>query len=271
MTAVSIIVSTYNRPDYLRRVIEGYRHQTVQPLELVIADDGSSDETKRIVEEVKEQTSLKISHIWQEDCGFRLAQIRNKAIAKSSGDYLIICDDDVIPHPRLVEDHLRYAERGYFIQGHRVLIGEKVSSYFTHRDISPLNIMRLTLTKQAANSIISIFRFPLPLIRISKKIKGLRGCNMSFFRKDLIAVNGFNEDFIGWGKEDTELAIRFYKYGLFRKDVKFRACCFHLHHPPHPRENIERNMKLVEKAIASASYLCANGLDKYFEPPNHEN
>lgn len=261
---VSVIISTYNRPEYLKRVVKGYLHQSRLPDEILIADDGSTEETAVMIKEIQKNSSIKMQHVWHEDKGFRAATIRNKAIASSSGDYLILTDDDCIPSSTLVEDHVKFAETGFFIQGHRVLLGETASKDFTFKDISLIYLLYLKLRGQASN-ILNTVRLPLPLIRISQSLKGIRSCNMSFFRKDVIAVNGFNEDFTGWGKEDSELAVRFYKYGLRRKDLKFRACCYHLYHNLYSRDNLKRNIALLEKAKSDSDYFCKNGIDKYLQ------
>lgn len=259
---VSIIISTYNRPHYLERVISGYLHQSHAPGEIVIADDGSAEDTALMIKEIQKTTKVKIIHTWHEDRGFRISQIRNRAIAKSTGEYLIICDDDSVPCISMVEDHMKYSEEGHFIQGHRVLLRRRVSEVFTCKDTSFIKLLTLSITGQASN-VLNALRLPVPLISISRKLKGIRSCNMSFFRKDFIAVNGFNEDFEGWGKEDSELAVRFYKYGLQRKDIKFRACCYHLYHEYNSRENVGRNAALLEISIKSSDYFCKIGIDKY--------
>ncbi len=259
---ISVIISTYNRHHYLKKVIDGYFHQSRLPDEIVIADDGSKEETASLVKKIKENTKMKILHIWQEDIGFRAAQIRNKAVASSSGKLIIMCDDDVIPNPRLVEDHIYYAAEGHFIQGHRVLLGPVASEQFTVKDISLWKLLKL-LFKGQADNVLNTFRFPIPFMRISKNVKGIRSCNMSFFKKDFLAVNGFNEDFEGWGKEDTELIVRFYKYGLKRKDIRFRACCYHLYHPYYSRENLDKNIALLSKTVKEDEYYCQHGIDKY--------
>lgn len=258
----SVIISAYNRPEYLQRTIEGYLSQSCLPDEIIIADDGSTEETATMIKKMQKNSNIKIFHIWHEDIGFRAAHIRNKAMASASGEYLIISDDDSIPSPSLVEDHLKYAEKGYFLQGHRVLLDSRASESFSFGDISPLKLIRLFIRGQA-NNITNALRLPTPLLRVSQKLKGIRSCNMSFFRKDIIAVNGFNEDFTGWGKEDSELAVRFYKYGLKRKDIKFRACCYHLYHRHYSRDNLERNLALLEKAKSENGYFCKNGIAKY--------
>jgi len=258
----SVIISTYNRPKYLQRTIEGYLRQSRLPDEIIVADDGSTDETAITLENIQKSTSIKIFHVWHEDIGFRAAHIRNRAMASATGEYLIISDDDSIPCSTLVEDHLKFSEKGCFIQGHRALLGQTVSQDFTFKDISLMTLFYLMLKGQAGN-ILNAVRLPLPLIKVSQSLKGIRSCNMSFFRKDIITVNGFNEDFKGWGKEDSELEARFYKYGLRRKDIKFRACCYHLYHRHYSRDSLERNLALLEKAKSENGYFCKNGIDKY--------
>jgi glycosyltransferase involved in cell wall biosynthesis len=262
----SVIISTYNRPSYLERVIEGYLRQSMSPFEIIIADDGSTDETTQRIAALQGSSPVKIRHVWHEDLGFRLAAIRNKAAAASTGEHLIFCDDDSIPSQRLVEDHLRYAEKNCFIQGHRVLLGDAISEVFRIGDGALPKLLQIATAGQAGN-MINALRLPVPLIRKSKSMKGIRGCNISLFRSDFFAVNGFNEDFIGWGKEDSELVVRLYKRGLLRKDLKFRACCFHLYHTHYSSDKLERNIKLLEAAQNSDTVYCPNGLDKYLAEP----
>lgn len=258
----SVVVTTYNNPDYLARVLEGFANQSRPPDEILIADDGSTDETSRTIKDMATGSPVRMTHIWHEDLGFRAARIRNRAIVASSGEYIILSDGDTIPSARLVEDHLRYAEKGHFIQGHRVLLGPEASRKFRFTDISATKLARLLLSGQAGNAT-NALRPPVPVVRRSTRRTGIRSCNMSFFRRDIFAVNGFNEDFEGWGREDSELAERFYKYGLRRKDVRFRCCCFHLYHSDFGRERLGENTRLLEETAGGGSHLCANGIDKY--------
>ena len=259
----SVIITTYNKPHYLERVIEGYLAQTRPPDEIDVADDGSTEETALLVKRMRGgKEGVRIEHVWHEDKGFRAATIRNIAVAKSSGEYLILCDDDSIPCARLVEDHLEYAEKGFFIQGHRVMLGPSISASFTHRDITFSSLAVAALRKEAGN-IANALRLPMPLIRRAKRSRGVRSCNMSFSREDFIAVNGFDEEYEGWGREDSDLVERFFKYGLKRKDIKFRAACYHLFHKSHGRESLERNTALLEEVVKKSGHRCANGVDKY--------
>ncbi|NOZ25942.1 MAG: glycosyltransferase [Nitrospirae bacterium] len=261
---ISVIISTYNRPHYLRKVIDGYMNQTFRDFEIVIADDGSTEETALLLTELAAGSDIPLLHVWHPDEGFRLAMIRNRAVARSRGDYIIFTDDDCIPDKRFVMDHYRYAEEGFFLQGHRVLIGEGASREFVSGDCAPARLLVLLLRGEVANSLNAV-RLPCPWIRKGRSLRGVRGCNMSLFRSDFLAVNGFNEDFEGWGKEDSELVARLYRFGTKRKDVKFRACCFHLHHGVFERGRLGKNIELLRQSMESGDHYCANGIDKYLQ------
>jgi len=266
---ISVVISTYNRPHYLVRVIEGYVNQTFKDFEIVVADDGSTEETASVVEEAAHRSDIPVLHVWHPDEGFRPAKIRNRAVSRSSGDYIIFTDDDCIPDPRFVVDHYRYSEEGFFLQGHRVLIGEGASGDFGFMSAAPSNLFVLLLRGEVKNFLNSV-RLPYPWIRKGHSLRGIRSCNLSLFRKDFFAVNGFNEDFEGWGKEDSELAARLYKFGIKRKDIKFSACCFHLHHGFFSRERLEQNMEILRLSMGSKDYYCRNGVDKYLQDSEDE-
>lgn len=259
---ISVIISTYNRPHYLSKVLDGLLHQTFPPDEIVIADDGSKDDTKELIENYKKNSKIPIIHVWHEDKGFRLAEIRNKAIAKSTGDYIIICDDDSIPDIHFVEDHNKYKMSGSFIQGHRVLLGKNISNYITYKNCNFFSLMRFVMNREVKN-VSNALRLPIPLIKISQGLKGIRGCNMSFYKKDLIAVNGYNEDIVGWGREDSELAVRLYNNGLKRKDVKFRLCVYHLYHDEFSKNRLNKNDEILSETLKKHITYCKNGIDKY--------
>lgn len=256
----SVIISTYNRPDYLSRVLEGYFDQTEHDFEVIIADDGSKSETAEMIASTAPLSPVPVRHIWHPDEGFRLAAIRNKGSAKASSEYLIFTDDDCIPDRRFVQDHLRYAEKGCFIQGHRVLVTERLSGSFSRDDTA---FRRLLALRGGIKNLTNAVRSPFPLIRKDRRLRGIRGCNFSLFKSDFISVNGFNEAFIGWGKEDSELVVRLFRAGLLRKDVKFRLCVYHLYHKEFDRGNLELNIERLEKTKGEEGSFCPDGLDKY--------
>jgi glycosyltransferase involved in cell wall biosynthesis len=256
--SIAVIISTYNSPDYLRRVLEGYRTQMLYPVELIVADDGSTDETARVVREFAANTPFKVQHIWHEDNGFRLAEIRNKAIAASTSDYIIFSDGDCIPHPCFVEDHSRAVRAGCFVTGKRMLLRENLSKTFTWT--GTLNGIKFCIRREMAGWH-HLIRLPW-MVRHKQGFKGLRGCNLAMFRSDLFEVNGFNEQIVGWGREDSELVVRLLAFGLKRLELPFSAIVFHLWHPENSRGSLTENDRLLEESVTSGVFRCPYGIVK---------
>lgn len=258
----SVIITTYKRPHALKRVLEGLRHQTVLPDEVIVADDGSGPNTSKMIRYLRKDSPYLLHHVWQEDRGFRAARIRNKAILQSRGDYLISLDGDCVPGKHFIADHLSLAEKGFFFQGKRILVGRSLAPLFTHEDANSVGkLLRYVFTNRIRNShhIIRMTRFPSI---VSTSLKGIKSCNMGFFRIDVLAINGFNEDFVGWGREDSELAVRLYVYGLKRKGHPFMAICYHLWHEENNRDRLSINDELLRMAVQTNGYFCSNGLVK---------
>lgn len=256
--SIAVIISTYNSPDYLRRVMEGYRAQSRYPDELIIADDGSTDETARVVREFAASAPFKVQHVWHEDTGFRLAEIRNKAIAAATSDYVIFSDGDCIPHPCFVEDHGRAIRSGCFVTGKRMLLRKEISRDFAWSGTPHAVACWLRGQLTGGHHLI---RLPW-LIRKKQGFKGLRGCNIAVFRSDLLAINGFNEQIVGWGREDTELVVRLLALGRTRLELPFSALVLHLWHPENSRNNLTENDRLLENVISSGTTRCEYGIVK---------
>jgi glycosyltransferase involved in cell wall biosynthesis len=257
-SSIAAIVSTYNSPAYLRRVLEGFRLQTRYPDELIVADDGSTEETANLVTEFARKAPFKVIHVWHEDRGFRLAEIRNRAIAAASADYLVFTDGDCIPHPRFIEDHFRTMTKGCFVTGKRMLVGKSLSPDFSWQGNS--RAARHCI-KGELSGCHHLFR--LPWLIISRHgVKGLRGCNMAMFRSDLMAINGFNEQITGWGREDSELVARLFAFGVKRRETPFSAIVFHLWHPENSRNSLAENDRLLNETLASGQYRCPYGIVK---------
>ena len=258
---VSVIVTTYNNPRYLRKVLEGYIRQVRPPDELVVADDGSGPEARAVVEEFTRRASFTVIHAWQEDDGPRPARVRNLATRRSSGDYLVFTDGDCVPGPRFVADHVRLARRRSFVQGKRILVQAKAVGDFTGRE-STAALLRLWF----AGGIGKLHH----LVRLSglavrrRGWKGIRGCNLAVFRDDFYRVNGWNERFIGCWREDSELAVRLQRAGCRRRDALFSAVVFHLHHDKSDRGHREENDRLLEAAW-SGPVFAPEGLNRTVE------
>ena len=258
---VSLIIATYNWPESLILALRSIEKQTIVPEEVVIADDGSTAETKEIIDKFQKDSDLNIIHSWQEDNGFRVAKSRNKAIAKSCGDYIILIDGDIILHPKFVQDHVNNAKVGYFMQGSRVLLSQDITEQIIISNRISFSFFSKGM-KGRKNSIHSNF---LSKIFSTKKnyLRGIKTCNIAFFRQDFINVNGFNNEFEGWGREDSEFIVRLINSGINRKNIRFSAVQFHLWHNDNSRQFLDKNNLILNEALNNHIQWCDNGINRY--------
>lgn len=258
---LSLIILTYNRPDALALILKSAEQQTVLPDEIIIADDGSTAETQILIRSFQKKYSVPLLHVWHEDTGYRISAIRNQAVKKSTGDFLIFSDGDLFFHPRFIEDFKRNALDGFALIGSRVFLTrsatrERLQKKWDH-PVSPL------FSRQIEKNRINAFRVPC-LIRFQKPLKpgkNIRGGLLGVWKKDLAAVNGWNEEFTGWGLEDTELVMRLSNYGIRFKKIKFQAITYHLWHEMQTRDLLSRNQKFLMDTLEKKSVKCRKGLD----------
>ncbi len=258
--SVSLIISTYNRADALALIFESILQQVELPDEVIIADDGSTDATRQVITAYQQKLTVPINHCWHEDQGFRLAAIRNKAIAKAQHAYIILIDGDIVMHRLFIYDHKQAAQSGTFLQGTRVLLGKEV----TETAISTLQTTFSIFSNQIKNRI-NMLRFPLLrkiFVGYQHPLKGIRSCNSSFWRQDAINVNGFNEAFGSWGREDSEFAARLQHNGIKRINLKFSALAYHLHHPV-TQNNLSDNDTLLATTLQQKRTWCDVGIQQY--------
>jgi glycosyltransferase involved in cell wall biosynthesis len=260
----SLIISTYNWPRALGLCLQSVLNQKHLPDEVVIADDGSRKDTENLIKEFQQNFPATIKHIWHPDEGFRLAAIRNKAIAASSFEYIIQIDGDLILHPYFVADHMAVMKEGYFVAGSRVMLSQKITANLIEHN--SIDVKKYGMSPFDTNAIRSTF---LRTILANKyKSKGkyrfyVKGCNMAFFKKDLLKVNGYNESFTGWGSEDREVAIRLINTGIKKQFLKNSGICYHLYHPSPSKEKELKNEELMKLAIETKSTWASDGLNKY--------
>jgi len=256
---LTLIITTYNWPDSLSLVMESIKLQTICPNEVIIADDGSGKETKDLITNIIKNSDLNIIHSWQEDKGYRASRSRNKAILQSSGDYIILIDGDMILHPNFIQDHIAASEFGFYVQGSRVLLSEMQTKKVLDKKIVNFSFFTSGL-KNRKNSIHSKL---LSSIFSNKKnhLRGIKSCNMSFYKQDCINVNGFNNDFEGWGREDSEFVVRLINSGVKRKNVRFNAIQFHLWHNEQSRVLFNRNEQILKDAINNCVKWSENGMN----------
>ncbi len=260
---ISLLITTYNSPKFLELVLKSILIQTHLPDEIIIADDGSNEENVQINKKNLQKTGLKYKYIWQEDKGFRAALIRNKAILTADGDYIIGIDGDMILHKDFIKDHLKHAKKGRFIQGSRVLITKKITEKILDTKKIKLNFFSPGL-KNRKNAIHSNFLASI-FSKTNKSLKGTKTCNFSMFKEDIFKINGFNNEFIGWGREDSEFLARFLNNNGERFDIKFNAIAFHLYHPESHKIIPKKNEMLLKEAIEKKIIKCKNGLNQIKE------
>ena len=260
---ISLIITTYNWKEALQLSLKSCLEQTRLPNEIVVADDGSRDDTKMLVETIAAQSPVPLYHSWQADKGFRLAKSRNKAIAKASGEYIILIDGDIILDPHFVSDHCEFASQGYFVQGTRVLLNKTYSAkVLTGAHLAvPLFARGVENKKNCLRSrmLARLFSFR------SKRLPGIKTCNFAFWREDALKINGFNEQFVGWGREDSEFTARLLNAGIKRQNVKFYALGYHLYHPINTRERLSINDGILRQTIEQKLTWCEQGINQYLE------
>ena len=255
----SLIITTFNWKEALELSVRSVFKQTRLPSEIIIADDGSDSDTRHLIESLQKDSPLPIVHSWQPDMGFRLARSRNKALSIAKGDYIILIDGDIVTERNFIADHIEASREGYFIQGSRVLLNaDSTKQALDKKELT------LCLTDPGVENRKNCIRSSL-LSKLfsfsSKRLTGIKTCNFAFWRKHAETVNGFNEDFLGWGREDSEFSARMLNYGLKRKNLKFKAVAYHLYHKINSRKHIEMNDKILEDTLKNHLVWCQNGLN----------
>ncbi|MBE1162314.1 glycosyltransferase family 2 protein [Dyella acidiphila] len=271
---VSLIVITYNWPQALKQVLLSVAAQTRLPDEVIVADDGSTEDTRQLVASMAAAFPVPLRHIWQEDLGFRAARCRNRGIAASHGDYIVLIDGDMVLHPAFIADHLMLAEPGYFLQGGRF----KTSARETERllaDGRPVFAPWADADFQVFDGIRRLYAFRAPgLARWKAKARNggrVMSCNMSFWREDLWRVNGFDERMEGYGAEDRELVARLENAGLRRRQLKWCALAAHLEHKTRAQVDVNDmslpNNRVYRATITERITRCELGIDRHLGDP----
>lgn len=254
----SLIVSTYNWPEALELVLKSIMAQKRLPDEVVIADDGSTLLTQELIKKYQGIFPIPLKHVWHPDMGFTRTLILNKAIREVTSNYIIQIDGDIILHPYFIADHLDFAEINCWITGSRVLLGsEKSKEILNTKDVN-LSVFSKGITNHL-NAIRSPFLRELFFSTKKLDIKKVRGCNMAYWKSDFEKVNGYNEDIIGWGREDSEFAARLVNNTIYKKNLKFGGVEFHIYHPEESRDKLSVNDGIQEETISKQIKYCKNG------------
>ena len=270
---LAVVVTTYNRPDALRAVLEGYAAQSDGSFELVVADDGSTAATGNLVRDFAARAPFACRHVWHEDDGFRAAAIRNKAVCETPAEYIVFTDGDCIPGVHFVARHRALAERGWFVAGNRVLL----SRGFTERVLAErIPIHEWTGRRWVQARLAGDVNRLAPLLplrdgpwrkRRPNQWEGVKTCNLAVWRDDLMEVNGLDETYTGWGMEDSDLVVRLLRAGVMHKSARFSAPVFHLWHQENDRSRLPGNQARLREVLAAGTIRARCGLDRYTRDP----
>jgi glycosyltransferase involved in cell wall biosynthesis len=251
---VSVIISTFNQLEWLKKTLIGYQQQTFKNFEIIIADDGSTIETKDVIEQFKVKSNLVITHVWQKDEGFRKTMILNKAIKKAKTSYLIFTDGDCIPRADFVETHLKLKKANSFLSGGYFKLPIHISEVISEEDIKTQCCFdKNWLLDQGLKTSFKINKltasgFKEQFLNTMTPTKAtFDGMNVSVWKNDVVKVNGFDER-MAYGGEDRELGERLMNLGIKPIQIRYSAICLHLEHErSYVNEDALNNNKAIRK------------------------
>ncbi|MBU3622136.1 glycosyltransferase family 2 protein [Polynucleobacter sp. AP-Latsch-80-C2] len=253
---ISVLLATYNWPQALKLCLESLATQTDTDFEIIIADDGSTSETKNLIEHIKQTHPISIHHLWQEDQGFRKTAILNQAIAAAHGDYLVFLDGDCIVQPDFVARHRALSQKGYLVSGSRVLLDESLTTQLlTWPSWSFKRFAEKLLSYRLSGGINKYWPLKIKLgngsWRDYQKFvwRRIKGCNMACWKADAEAIHGFDESMTGWGHEDADFVFRLQRHHIKRKSGSWSTEVLHLFHQIHDQTNAAENARRVRAMI----------------------
>lgn len=257
----SLVTPTYNWPEALELLLLSIKNQSYLPNEVIIADDGSKKDTTQLINKFKKDFPVPLIHIWHEDNKNQKPAIMNKAIAKAKYDYIIEIDGDIIMHKDFVKDHLSLAEENVYLYGSRVNIQKDyLETLFKNKKIH-FNIFSKGIKKRGRTLHIPILANLYK--KEDKRSNKLRGCNMSFWRRDFININGFNESLTGWGVDDSEMIQRLINIGVQGKRLKHKGIVYHIYHKEQNKSHIEVNQLIEKETTEKKLIFIDKGVDQY--------
>lgn len=267
---ISVVITTYNRPDALEAVVRACFMQNDKNFEIIIADDGSTANTHALVQGLAAASPVPLRHVWQPDQGFRAAMARNRGTLAAGGEYIIFLDGDCIPQRDFIARHRALSQPGYLVSGSRILMSERLTRRVLEQNIDlgkvgPGARLGWRLRGDLNKTLQPLgLRWP-DLGRTSGKFKWrrIKSCNLGVWRRDLEAVNGFDESFVGWGYEDSDLVLRLFHAGVMRKDGAFATEVFHLWHREAQRDQESSNRQVVLERAESKLIEATVGLREH--------
>jgi glycosyltransferase involved in cell wall biosynthesis len=275
---IDIILTTYNQPAHLERVLWGYTRQSHEDFRLLIADDGSGPDTRAVIDRMSTDTGLEIEHVWHEDRGFRKTEILNRALVAAEADYVIFSDGDCIPREDFVAVHARHAAPGRFLSGGAVRLSDELTERITVDDVRSGRATDaqwlLGQGWQPGRHRLRLVRSPLLaglLDAVTPTAATFNGNNASTWRRHLLDVNGFDLD-MGYGGLDRAVGVRLENLGLRGKSVRFRAPLIHLSHPRPYRDKkiVAQNLALRKQMRRDRVTRATSGISELDGGPGRE-
>jgi glycosyltransferase involved in cell wall biosynthesis len=262
--ALSLVIAVYNKPRFIEFIFNSLKNQTFKDFEVVIADDGSGDEVKKVIDKFQNQFAYPIVHCWHEDIGFRKTIIVNKAVALTKADYLVLIDGDCILHHKFLAMHYRHRNEHHILSGRRINLNREITDRLTNEDICSKRIEKYTTWIKHMDYGSARRGFMIPfgfyIDNTFRKNYTILGCNQSMFKSSFIAVNGYNEDILGRGAEDSNIEARLKLKGYRIMNLSKRALQYHLYHDADPGPH---DPETVFKLFNPESHWVKDGIDKY--------
>ncbi|HEX3007819.1 MAG TPA: glycosyltransferase [Bacteroidales bacterium] len=266
-TKLSLIISFYNKVDYLKLIFASLERQTFKDFEVVIADDGSHNEAVLEVEKMLLSASFPVQHIWHEDLGWRKTTILNKAVVAAKSDYLVFIDGDCILHKHFLKEHYNHRGKNVVLVGRRVNLSSDISSILTPlrvrkgylENISVLLSLAISKLKGRCSHVENgIYLYPKFMRRyFNRKDRGILGANFSVHKDDILKVNGFDERYMNPAVgEDTDIDFRLRLVGVKTQSLKHIAVQYHMYHKTlfRPGENLVIYNHTVKNKISYTPY-----------------
>jgi len=260
---LALAITTHERPDALAAVLDSVARQRIAPAEIIIADDGSGADTREVTAEFIARSRVPARVVSQPHQGFRAARLRNLAIAATTADYVLFIDGDMVLHPEFVGDHQAVARPGYYTQGVRILTDAALT-----RELIAEPAIQPSFWSSGLGGLRRFYLLHSPVLAkmsrgLANGLIAIKSCNLAAWRSDLVRVNGFNEDFEGWGPEDKELCVRLDNAGVMRQSLLFGGIALHLHHASQSRAALPANRARLAEAINDRKTRCERGLDAH--------
>jgi glycosyltransferase involved in cell wall biosynthesis len=256
---ISLLITTYEWPAALGLTLASIERQTRLPDEVIVADDGSGEDTTALLDAWRERLAGRMHRVWQPNEGFRAARVRNLGLAIATGDYVVVLDGDMVLHPEFVADHAAAARPGRWVQGVRPRLSQPATRAMLDAGRPDVRWWQAGLERRW-HAVRCAWLARLDSKR-RPRLTSIKSCNQGYWRADLVRVNGFDERFVGWGPEDKELAARLEHAGVECLYLKHRAIAYHLWHPTRSPSGTNRNDRWLQETLATRATRCELGLD----------